>query len=270
MTRSIPAPSIASAPRPASRRRCLLGLLLIASLAGCGWKNNSADVGERAIPVSKLDPAERAGAVSGRLQYVLQPGDELDVKFFYNPELNESLVIRPDGGISLQLVDDVQAAGMAPAELREHLKELYAPTLRRPEVAVILRKYGSQKVFVSGEVANPGVVVLEAARPLSALQAIMSTGGFRPSAARSSVVVLRQDAGAEARFIKLDLQAHLEQKSREDILLRPFDIVYVPQIEIGEVAQFFELYVNRIVPIYRNLGFSFTYGLGNNARVSPP
>jgi polysaccharide biosynthesis/export protein len=242
-------------------RRTLVVLLAI-PLAACGWKNNSQMIGRDAVPVATLPAGERVALVPAQVRYLLQPGDAIDVKFFYNPELNESVVVRPDGAISLQLLGDVTAAGLAPADLGEHLKQRYDPVLRRPEVVVIVRKYGAQRIYVSGEVVNPGPIPLEG-RSLSALEAVMMVGGFRPSAERRSVIVLRNDGGPNPTFIKLDLQAHLEQRSHEDLPLRPFDIVYVPQTNIGEVAQFFDLYINRIVPLYRNLGFMFTYELGD-------
>jgi protein involved in polysaccharide export with SLBB domain len=245
--------------------RCLLFLLCVAA-TGCGWKNNSKLVGRDATPVAALAPEQRFAAVPGQIVYALQPGDVVDVKFFYNPELNENSVLRPDGRISLQLVGEVQASDKTPGDLSKELAHAYAAYVRRPEVTVIVRKYGSSKVYVSGEVLNPGPLPLDA-KPITALEAIMMSGGFRAGAARTSVVVLRNSGGPQPTFIKLDLQAHLEQRSNEDMVLRPFDIVFVPQIEIAEVAQFFDRYVNSIIPLYKNMGFFFTYSLNNGSTV---
>lgn len=239
-------------------RAAIAALCAVVLLGACGWKNNSIDVGREATPASQLSAEKRMEPARGELQYLLQPGDVLDIKFFYNPELNENSVIRPDGGITLQLVGDVLAAGRTTAGLSEVLQKRYAKSLRRPEVTVIVRKYGAQRVYVSGEVQNPGPISLDG-NELTALQAIMAAGGFRYSAARDSVVLLRNEGTGQPLFVKLDLQSHLEQRSLDDMRLHPSDIVYVPQTEIGEAAQFFELYVNKILPIYRNLGFYFTY-----------
>jgi polysaccharide export outer membrane protein len=237
-----------------------LAALGVVGASACGWRNNSASVGQHATPVTDLPAAQRYGPVSGELKYLLQPGDQLDIKFFYNPELNDNAIVRPDGGISLQLVGDQVAAGRTPAELGTQLKLSYEPYLKRTEVAVIVRKYGVQKVYVGGEVGSPGAIPIEG-RPPTALEAIMAAGGFRPSAARDSVVVLRNESGTQPIFIKLDLQSHLEQAMLGDIALRPYDIVFVPQTSIGEVAQFFDLYFNKIFPIYKNLGFTFFYNI---------
>ncbi len=98
---------------------------------------------------------------------------------------------------------------------------------------------------------------------MTAFQAIVQSGGFRKGAERANVIVLRAGGAGTPQFIKLDLQAHLKQTADADILLRPYDIVYVPQKRIAEVADFFEEYFDKIVPIYRNLGFSFVYDVNN-------
>ena len=83
------------------------------------------------MPVTQVPPQPQPLA-----QYIIQPGDQLDIKFFYNPELNESVTVRPDGKISLQLVDEVQAAGLEPAELDAKLTEAYSQELKKPMVTV--------------------------------------------------------------------------------------------------------------------------------------
>ena len=76
------------------------------------------------------------------------PGDQLDIKFFYNPELNEAVTLRPEGKISLQLVDEVQAAGLPPAELDARLTEAYSRELKKPMVSVIVRSFKGQRIYV--------------------------------------------------------------------------------------------------------------------------
>ena len=82
-------------------------------------------------PANQLQAAQPSSA-----PYIIRPGDQLDIKFFYNPELNESVTVRPDGKISLQLVDEVQAAGLEPAELDARLTEAYSQELKKPMVTV--------------------------------------------------------------------------------------------------------------------------------------
>ena len=249
-----------------------LAAALLLALAGCA--STSQNVGQFAVPAADYlaDPANDAKAIDGgELVYQLQGGDQVEVKFYYHPELNELLTIGPDARISLQLIGEISVNGLSTRQLAEALAARYASTLRNPQATVILRKYAASRVYVAGEVMQPSSQLIEGTR-LTALHAITLAGGFRKGAERSNVVVLRNSGTGKPTFIKLDLQGHLEQTAQADLLLKPYDVVYVPQRRIAEVADFFDEYVNKIVPIYRNLGFQFSYNLRNTVQVqaAPP
>ncbi len=219
--------------------------------------------------------------------YYLQVGDKIDIKFFYNKELNESVVIRPDGKISLQLIGEVHAVGLVPGKLRKVLVKKYVGILRRPEVAVIVRSFSEQKVYIGGEVSKPGALIISG--NMTALQAILQAGGFDHDAERRNIVILRNSGTSTPQFITLNLRDHVglvavnassnscdgcnqdgifKMNPATDIFLEPFDIVYVPQTEIGKISDFFKQYFNNIVPIYRNLGLSFTYQLHSETKFN--
>ena len=233
-------------------------------LTGC--ISSSSDIGQHALPATRMLDDPVGEVVAGELAYQLQPGDVLDVKFFYNPDLNETLVIAPDGRIALQLVGELVVAGLSTQELKDLLTERYKKIVRQAELVVILRKYAASRVFIGGEVNSPGAQALDGGS-LSVFQAIIQSGGFRKGAERRNVVVLRHSGTGKLTFIKLNMQAHLEQRRIEDIPLKPFDIVFVPQRRIAEVAEFFEEYLSKIVPLYRNIGFSFNYDLKREVQV---
>lgn len=233
---------------------------LALTLAAC--ESTSAYIGQHATPAAeyKATAAPNGEPVDGgTLSYHLQPGDQIDVKFYYNPELNEQLIIGPDHTIALQLIDEINVSGMSTSQVADELTQRYARALRNPQATVILRKYAVPRIYVAGEVVQPTAHALEGGQ-LTALQAIVQSGGFRKSAERSNVIVLRNSSnGKQPVFIKLDLQGFLEQTVEADLPLKPYDIVYVPQKRISEVADFFDEYFNKIVPIYRNMGFSINY-----------
>jgi protein involved in polysaccharide export with SLBB domain len=210
-----------------------------------------------------VNPATRAQAeaISTQAaagQYRLQPGDELDVRFYYNPELNTSVLIRPDGRISLPLANEVQASGLTPAELSQRLRSAYEAELRRPELTVIVRSFNSQKVFVGGEVAAPGVI--QALGPLTVLQSVTQAGGFRETARLNEVLVIRRDPAAPTSnpiVIPVDISAVVDGSSTsEDIALMPFDVVYVPKSPIANVNKFVDQYLRQNIPF----GFGLSYG----------
>jgi polysaccharide export outer membrane protein len=204
---------------------------------------------------------EQANAISTRAaggEYRLQPGDELDIRFYYNPELSTSVLIRPDGRISLPLANEIQAAGLTPAQLQQRLRTAYEQELRRPELTVIVRSFNSQRVFVGGEVASPGVV--QALGPLTVLQSVTQAGGFKETARLSEVLVIRRDPAAQDPIvIPVDISAVVDgTQTNQDIALMPFDVVYVPKSPIANVNKFVDQYIRQNIPF----GFGLTYGFG--------
>ena len=116
---------------------CLV--LIVFSLASCGNK-----------PI--LPPTQVSREV-----VTLGPGDVLEIKFYYSPQLNETVTVLPDGTISLQLAGIIQVQGKSQKLLQQHLADLYAEHLKYPEVTVIVRSLYSRRVYVGGEVITPAV-----------------------------------------------------------------------------------------------------------------
>jgi protein involved in polysaccharide export with SLBB domain len=189
--------------------------------------------------------------------YLLQPGDTLDVKFFYNPELNENVIIRPDGKISLQLIDEVYAAGLTPKQLDDILTKKYSGQLKQPIITVIVRSFEGQKIYVGGEVNDPQVLIV--AGKVNALQAIFNAGGFAPDAKLSSTVIIRRgpDRRPVARIVNLEkaLSGKLAEKEYQ---LHPYDMIYVPKTSIARMDQFLTHLYSFIPP---QIGLAFSYEL---------
>jgi protein involved in polysaccharide export with SLBB domain len=194
--------------------------------------------------------------------YTIKPGDTLDVKFFYNPELNETVQVRPDGFISLQLVDEVKAADLEPRELTKKLVDLYSRELKKPVVTVIVRSFDSQRVYVGGEVNQQGLVTMPAG--LTALQAVMQSGGFRNTAQPSETLVIRKGPDRRPVPIRVDLSALIDgEQNGSDFKLQPEDVVYVPKSPIAKANQFVNQYVEQLL-LFRGVSFGFAYNINNN------
>jgi polysaccharide export outer membrane protein len=195
--------------------------------------------------------------------YRLESGDEIEIKVFEIPELADRVRIRPDGKISLLLLDDVQATGLTPAELDQVLTKGYSMYYLNPRVTVIVRAFSGQRVYVGGEVNEPGM--LQLAGELSLLGAVMEAGGFRPSAKRSSVILLRKgENGPEVRRLNLD---EMLARGAPDIELQPFDVVFVPRTFIAKANQFVQQYIRDLLPVATSA--NFTYILGQRVSVIP-
>lgn len=212
-----------------------------------------------ASDLTSPDPMLRDGL------YVLQKGDEITIKVFRLPELEETLRVRPDGKISLQLLDDIQAAGLTTKELRAKLATGYSEFFQDPKVSVILRNGADLKVYLGGEVGQPGVVPLLG--DLTALSAVLQVGGFKTTAKTDSVILIRNNGHNAPVVQKLNLKGALNT-GKGDIDLRPFDVVYVPASRIAHVDRFMDQYGRQVVPA--NLNGGFTYLLGQPASVVLP
>ncbi len=187
--------------------------------------------------------------------YILQTGDQLDIKFFYNPELNEAVAVRPDGRISLQLAPEVMAAGLTPVQLTESLVKIYAKELANPGITVIVRTFSSQKVYVDGEVNKTGMVNL--AGRLTVMQAISEAGGAKYTSS-SQVIVFRKGENNKPVVIALNLEkVRNGEDVGQDIELAPYDIVYVPKSAIADIDDFVDLYMRRMIPIPFGLTYQF-------------
>jgi polysaccharide export outer membrane protein len=179
-------------------------------------------------------------------EQVLSPGDVIDIKFSYNPELNDSQRIRPDGNITLQIIGDVKAAGLTPEALQEELIKRYADQLRKPNIIVTVKTLRNNKVYVGGEVNRPGEV--EIPGRLTAFEAIGQSGGFRTeTAAVQNVVIIRNRNGKEYGTM-LNFQKVLSGEEVKPFYLRPGDIVYVPQTTIARLNQWVDQHISRMLP----------------------
>jgi protein involved in polysaccharide export with SLBB domain len=185
------------------------------------------------------------------IKVTLAPGDVVEIKFFYAPELNENQTIRPDGKITLQLVGDVAAQGKTPEELHDELVRLYTPQLKRPEVAVIVRSLASHRVYVGGQVNEPKLIELK--EPLTALEAIMQAGGFHMETAQVKNVVVIRNKNGQHYGCALDFSGALKGQEVAAFYLEPRDIVYVPQTTITNVDQWVDQYIRKVLPIQPTL-----------------
>ena len=205
-------------------------------------------------------PAETTQRAASVAEYRIQVGDEIEVKSFYNPEINEKVTVRPDGRISVQLASDIPAAGKTPSELAGVLTQQYAAQFRQPEVTVILRTFAGQRIFVGGEVARPQTLELHG--PMTALQAIAAAEGFRETAHTSQVILIRRDANLRPISTVMNLKDALNgHDPTQDTFLQPYDIVYVPKSKVANVNKWIDQVIRKNVPI----PFSLSYRLNDQA-----
>src|ERR1700691_3129072 len=146
----------------------------------------SADPGAATQKVATQDP-----------NYIIGPQDVLDISVWKEPEVSRVVPVRPDGRISLPLLNDVQAAGLTPAALASQITESLKKYVTNPQVTVIITTINSQRVYILGEVTRPGAFPMIPG--MTVLQAVSSGGGFTQFARTKGIYLLRNENGKQVK-----------------------------------------------------------------------
>ena len=158
--------------------------------------------------------------------YTIGADDVLVVIFWQDKEMSGEVTVRPDGKITLPLINDVQAAGLAPTQLRDSIEEAAAKFLREPNATVVVKQINSRKVYITGQVTKPGGYSLTV--PTTVLQLIAMAGGLMEYADKEHVVVLRTENGKQTSY-RFNYKEVAQQKNlNQNVLLQIGDTVLVP------------------------------------------
>lgn len=238
-------------------RRLLLLSLGTAALGGCanglGYGIGSPPPRSGSPRVQRVDPAAFPDVAFASWsdvepEYVLYPGDEIEVVTPTAPELSRTQKIAPDGRVSLPLIGQVMAADRTIAELERDIVGGYASQLRNPLVEVTLKQAGPLKVWVDGEVKTPGVYDMPG--DIDAYQALVLAGGVLPTGREHEVALIRRGPGSLRMLRAVDLRP----RRAEVIALRRGDILFVPRSTLGEIANF-------ITQVRAALPIDFSYAI---------
>ena len=158
--------------------------------------------------------------------YVIGPQDVLDISVWKEPEVSRVVPVRPDGNISLPLLNDVQAAGLTPAQLAAQITNSLKKYVTSPQVTVIVTTINSQRVYILGEVTRPGAFPMLPG--MTVLQALSSAGGFTQFAKTKSIFIRRMESGKEVKYMFNYKDVIGGKKPEQDILLKAGDTIVVP------------------------------------------
>jgi polysaccharide export outer membrane protein len=158
--------------------------------------------------------------------YVIGPGDLIQVSVWKNETLSRVMPVRPDGKISMPLLHDVQASGLTAMQLRDKIANALGEFLPNPEVSVSVNEVRSMRISVLGEVQRPGVIELRGATTI--LEAIALAGGFRDFASPSKITILRNDDRGKTQKIKFNYNRAVGSSGEENLVLKAGDVVVVP------------------------------------------
>lgn len=190
--------------------------------------------------------------------YRLEIGDAIDIRFFYNTELNESVQIRPDGMISMPLIGDVRATGHTPASLAQDLAARYRDVVKQTAITVQVRGFANRRVFIGGEVARPGVLPLVGVQ--TALGAITEAGGMTRGAKRGQILLIRRGADGKPGMQRLSMKSQRGQAPEAASLqLRPLDVVIVMESAISKTNRAVDQYIRQMTPGLLTFGFTYLF-----------
>ena len=181
-----------------------------------------------AAPAQRLvaDAAPVRAAPLAAPDYVIGPDDVLTIVFWRDKEMSGDVVVRPDGRISLPLLNDIQAAGLTPEELRESLVAAAGRLLEEPSASVVVKQINSRRVFITGEVGKPGPYALTG--PMTVVQLIALAGGLNEYADTEHIVIMRVEIARTVAY-RLNYRDLTKRKNlRQNIALQPGDTVIVP------------------------------------------
>jgi polysaccharide export outer membrane protein len=204
--------------------KTVLILLICFVVAGSG----SALAQESSSKPNQTAPKQEPAPVAATNDpdYKIGEGDVLDVNVWKEPEISRSVPVRPDGKISLPLVNDVQASGLTPTQLGLVITERLRKFLSDPQVTIIVTAINSQRIYIMGEVGRPGAYPM--LPNMTVLQALSSAGSFTQFANLKSIYVLRNENGKQVTFPFNYKDVIKGKRAEQNIVLKPGDTIVVP------------------------------------------
>jgi polysaccharide export outer membrane protein len=167
------------------------------------------------------------GGVTLPADYVIGPDDVLGVLFWREKDMSvDQVVVRPDGMITLPLLNDLTAAGLTPDEFRTVVMKAAAAYIEDPNVTIVVKQINSRKVYVTGQVQRPGLFPLTT--PTTVVQALAMAGGLTEFAKQGEIVVMRTTGGKTQTFRFNYGDVIRGRRLEQNISLRPGDTVVVP------------------------------------------
>lgn len=205
----------------------IIFLAFTAIFSGCG---NPAKVNNSLITeINNGDIPQNLNDLKGNSDYILQPGDLVEIQVFMEDDMKRTLRIATNGAITYPLIGNIKISGYSVSEAENILSSALQKYIKNPQVSMLIQEYGNKTVYVLGQVSKPAAIQIPPEKPLTVLEAITSVGGFTDIAAVSRVRVLRMENGKEIS-IDVDVTQITKQGNKAlDIALKPGDVVFVPQ-----------------------------------------
>ena len=220
-------PMLTTRTHTGSSRKNAVASCLILGLVGLTGAAGSAQIRKAIVPPAHTSTSFSASAAAGATaDYVIGPTDVLSVVVWGERDLSSEVTVRPDGKISLPLINDIVAAGLTPEQLRQRLTDSAKRFVESPEVTVVVRQVNNNRAFIMGQIRTPGPFVLSG--PTTILQLIAMAGGFTDFADKKHVLITRVENGVQRAFTFNYDDVVKRQDMRQNLILKAGDTVVVP------------------------------------------
>jgi polysaccharide export outer membrane protein len=194
----------------------LLILLGLGLAQGFGNAQNEKEVSTKSVSQTQIQPNSDT--------YIIGAEDVLSIQVWKEEALSQTVTVRTDGKISLPLIDEVQATGLTPLQLKEVLTQKFKAYVEDPIVTVMVREGKSFKIYITGQVSRPGVINLVG--EVSFLQFIAQVGGFTEWANQKKILIIRKEGNKENRI--LVNYKKIVSGDAPNFMLKPGDVIIVP------------------------------------------
>ena len=212
--------------RMSKSSQCSVLLLLTLSVTASLWAQR--DPNQKPSGQLQASIKESSGVLPSTQDpnYIIGPQDIIDISVWKEPDFSRSVPVRPDGKISLPLLNDVQAAGLTPAQLGAQITTNLTKYVTNPQVTVIVSQINSQRIYILGEVARAGAYSL--IPEMNVLQALSNAGGLTAFANSKKIYILRQDSGKQQKIYFNYKDVVSGKVPDQNIALKAGDTIVVP------------------------------------------
>lgn len=200
--------------------------LLVIMMTGC---NTKANLKNKVVNSSAQDIATELAALKESSDYLLQPGDLVEIQVYKETDMDRTLRISSQGTIAFPLIGNIKIADLNISQAEYQVEDRLKSYLKNPSVSILIKEYANKTLYVLGQVKKPSSIPIPPEKNMTLLEAITSAGGFTDIAAVSKVKILRMEKGVQ-RSIEVDVSQITKDGNKQlDIALKPGDVVFVPQ-----------------------------------------